>query len=59
MRGTREQQLLNNIRKNLDFCLDISQVKSTKPLGPEIVLDELEDVEDLIFFPGNAPGPGK
>jgi hypothetical protein len=57
IRGAREQMMLHNTRKHFDYVL--MENGSKRPLGPDIVLDELEDVEDLVILPCGVPAPDK
>jgi hypothetical protein len=61
VRGAREQLLLSNVRRGMEFCHEDSiGGSSKKPLAEDLVFDELEDLEeDIVMLEGNAPPPDR
>lgn len=51
MRGAREQILLQNLKKTMDFVHEPAK----KPLSEELELEVLDDEEEMEMLPGNAP----
>ena len=55
IRGAREQQLLTNVRRSMDFCHDPSNARK---LGDELTIEEVEGCEaELLEGGGGAPVP--
>ena len=52
-RGVRENQLLQNIRKNLEICQDAAK----KPIPEYLELEEPENIEDVKMLPYGCAAP--